>query len=314
MGVTLEHPLLRFLNKDRGPIVKITTARREIERGGPFFYSTARLSSTIADGFRDGDVLAFGGGGWSLDRQVSQEKAIVEAVERWAFLHYLHHSPEIAGLQFDSTSNGFAAIPKAFGMNFAMDHAFCEATERFLLNRFWLSRDLALERIPIETASLEVRSLMKTQNASFELWRTTLDGSSPVTPNRGPLTFVLALGWRSSGGVVPGSACGHGLVEVTDRAILEAITHVNAVRRIEEGSIAVGETVTDRRLVFFANNGESVREALAECSKSNQAAPRPKVLIAAALPGPWEPEVLVTRVVVADSPPIIEGDEKRFLI
>src|SRR5690242_10841536 len=103
-------PLLRFLDKESGPIVRLESSPYPGIFRTSYWYSLAYLHSGIAKRSEPPDVLTFSGAGWSPNKQESQEKAIVEAVERWAYRSFSSSSPDRAGLSIDPTSNGFAAL------------------------------------------------------------------------------------------------------------------------------------------------------------------------------------------------------------
>lgn len=280
----------------------------------------AELSSEIIGNFRVGDVLRFCGGGWHRDRQHSQEKAIVEAIERWAFKNLLDQKADFAGLEWDSTSNGFAAVPSYFGERRAFEHSYCESLERYALNLFWEERRLPLKKVNPTALRPELRELFRIfkGHLTHHHARLAAPNNSVISDmSADPLHFVLTLFWREDGGVLPGSACGPAFETVIERATLEAFNHMVAVMNIERGDVRPSHTVTDRRLVRFGSDKKTqmeIDEAIQQCEQIHEISIAPSILLARRFCGPWEPEVIVTRVLVANSRPINEGDDSRFFI
>ncbi len=315
-----EHSLLRFLNKDCGPIVRLRTYGYPEDVSPYFWYSLADLSDEITGGYRSGDVLSFCGAGWAASRLLSQEKAIVEAIERWAFRYYSVHDSGSACLDLDSTSNGFAALPASFGPLKVHISSVCEAIERYVLNQIWMGKDVYLEDCTTYL-SPNVLRLFGQSDGSLRLFKAvlSLNDSGKISQITGAtdLKFVIALFDRSTGGVLPGSACGEDISSVAERAGLEAFNHLVAIKNIENGYAQPSETITDRRLVYFGTSKSAanmVWSVINSCAAGSRQIVEPDLIFMDNLPGPWEPEVHVARAVVDQSPPITEGDETRFLI
>lgn len=315
-----EHPLLRFLNKTDGPITKLaTTSYQGVDT--TFYYSLADLSPGICAGYRSRDVLEFCGAGWSRDRQESQEKAIVEGLERWAFKSLADSRASNAGLEYDSTSNGFAAVPKDLGEESAFRHSLAEAVERFALNCFWGARSLPIRPLDSDVLAPDVATLFDRFDGRLTHYQAVLtipdDTAIPPALRLRPLQFVLSLFWRDKGGVLPGSACHQSVQVAVEKSALEAFNHLNAITRIENRQRCPSRTITDRRLMRFGTDAcaaDEVRIAIKQCLSRSREIRFPEIVFMNRLYGPWEPEVIVTRAVVGNSPPITEGDEFRFLI
>jgi hypothetical protein len=77
------------------------------------------------------------GAGSHRSAQIACHMAVSEALERWAIFHCRAHPGEIScGLEFDSSSNGFAAFPGLFKRQ-ARKAAFRESIERHCLICWW---------------------------------------------------------------------------------------------------------------------------------------------------------------------------------
>jgi hypothetical protein len=317
------HPLFRFLNREMGPIIKLQTQ----EWGktiSPFFYSMAQLSSQIAGSYRENDLLGFGGGGWSQSRLESQEKAITEAIERWAFRFYTENHSNDCGLELDPTSNGFAALPVELGEDRCFLHSACEAIERYILCAIWEQKNVQLKPLHWQTAlGVGFRSVFADFLDALALYEYSFLAHneqklfSQVGINWGAIKFVLALRFQPGGGVVCGSACGIDSQALPERATLEAFNHQRVLDAFKANDLPPGATITDQRLLHFGRNRDAelrVKETI-DCNVgTTEALPRPEFTLVKKLQGPWLPEVVVTRVLVANSVPITEGNQWRFLI
>jgi hypothetical protein len=131
-----QNPLLRFLDKNKGPIVGLST-RHFSTRNGDIFYSVSELHKNLLGAEFSNGALSLSGGGWSRNRKESQEKSIIEAIERWAFLKYSREYPAEIGNNFDSSTNGFAAIPANIGAASSFKNSLFESLERYALSQFW---------------------------------------------------------------------------------------------------------------------------------------------------------------------------------
>lgn len=317
------HPLFRFLNREMGPIVKLQT--QEWGKAiSPFFYSKAQLSPQISRSYRVNDLLGFGGGGWSRSRLESQEKAITEAIERWAFLFCMENSFDDVGLELDPTSNGFAALPAGLGEDRCFLHSACEAIERYILCSIWEQKNVQLKPLNWRTAlSVGFRSVFTDFLDGLVLYEYSFLAHSEqklftqVGNNWGSIKFVLALRFQHGGGVVCGSACGIDSLALPERAALEAFNHQRVLNAFKANDLPPGATITDQRLLHFGRNRDAelrVKETIDLNVSTNEVLPRPEFTLVKKLQGPWLPEVMVTRVLVANSLPITEGDQWRFLI
>lgn len=304
--------LLRFVDPDSGPIVRITTAIHPSFWRRLLWYSIAELHPRWLDPGRKCAELRFGGAGWDGDKENSQCIAVTEAIERWAYRFYSTSRPRDCGLDVDPTTNGFAALPSSMGIQPLIRHAYHEALERWALNRIWDDADFHLRETQPEKQLLPMFSRFKGRVRCFAA---TLNGRALESIAAEPAAFCLCIFFNDRGGAIPGSACAESPSSATKRAMLEAYIHATAFPRLE-GKDTSNMDITEERLLFFAADpgaGAAITEKL---RLSDSFAPQrtPKVVLSKYLPGPWNPEVNVYRVIVEDSNPINSGGVERFVI
>jgi hypothetical protein len=255
------------------------------------------------------------GGGWSVDKEESQCKAVTEAVERWAFLHCSKHSPAEAGLDVNPTTDGFAALPASLGEERLVIHAYCEALERWGLNRLWDDGDIAFRRVkPQDDRLLKLFAPFPGELHCFEA-AASLDRSCPIPTTQ--LTFCLCVFETPTGGAIPGSGCGVSPQATLERAVLEAYVHARAFAKMKDRGVESFENLTEKRLCFFGSQARGyamVKERIKEsaCPEPFKA---PDIAFSKRLNGPWNPEVLVHRVMLSGDPKAATDPAlERFLI
>src|SRR5690349_25161424 len=119
--------LLRYLSPEHGPVTRLESSVQPTPSSPLVWYSLAKLHPAIRSGFE------VAGAGWSTSKEISQCKAIVEAVERWAFFSLV--GDRTTGFEWDTTSTGFAACPATMGEMFALRAGCLEALERWIMGR-----------------------------------------------------------------------------------------------------------------------------------------------------------------------------------
>lgn len=311
---SIAESLRRFVNPTDGPVTAIQSAPYPSFWRQKIWHSAAPLHERWIPDDRRLQVLQYAGGGWSRDREVSQCKAVTEAIERWAFRFYALNAPSEAGLNLDPTSNGFAALPVSLGDSRLESGAYCEAVERWTLARLWEQGDLPTREIVLDDPTLA--DLLPKSLGSLRCFETTLRSATPQLSGGDRLYFVLCLVRTSTGGVLPGSACGLHRIEVLERAICEARIHINAFKRMQAMIGAQFANLTEKRLRFFAENPGGydmiLRRLMVSGEPTDMQAPPPE--FSRRLQGEWEPEVAVHRVMVEQAMHLQEGGVERFLI
>jgi hypothetical protein len=311
----LGNPLLRFLDREAGPIIKLTTTSIQIEVEQ--YYSFASLSPKVTKSYRDKDILEFGGSAWSANRLLSQEKAITEAIERWAFKFYLDSNPEYASLHLDPTTNGFSAMPNEFGIEAAFYHSYCECIERYLTGEFADNNEKFNLKL-IDYKSIE-NLLFLNFPGSLESYycKIEIDNNKINFSKDSILYFVMSLFWIKDAGVVVGSSCSNNLMNSYQKSQQECYIHLLAANKFKNREVDLNSSITDKRLKNFAEKNELaslIKSRITQYSNSVLKPVIPEISFIKELSGPWNPEVNVVRVLLKNVKSLIEGDECRFLI
>lgn len=305
--------LLKFVNPKAGPIISISsTPYPNFWRRG-LWHSTAQLHPDWNPG-SPAKIFGACGGGWSPDKEQSQCKAVTEAIERWAYRYYSRFSPDTAGFDMDPTSNGFAALPHLLGKDRLIMNAYCEALERWALNRI------------CDRSGLKLYDCLVEDNNPMKLFaglkgRLHCLGANLLTRSSGQLqprevVFYLCIFETMTGGAIPGSACGEHALSTMGRALSETFINVMAFNRMKKRKLTAFEDILEQRLYHFGNSMEGYAAVMRMIKKSNSDARHrtPEIIFSKGLDGPWNPEVLVHRVLVKDSKPVTTGGIDRFLI
>lgn len=312
---TTAKKLLRFIDSETGPITKITSAPYPGLIRRICWHSSAFLHKRIAGSNGEFKIFNHGsGGGWSAHKEDSQIKAVVEAIERWAFYYHSgSQNAKSAALDIDSTTNGFAALPDIFGNEAVKENAYCEALERWLLDRVWYNGDVFFVDFPLERSW--AAGLFGRQMERLHVYIT-----EPICPEFSALStkkvfFCLALLETDCGGMLPGSACGADLNAVAEHAIVELYSHHLAFEKLKALNPARLDSIIEARLYRFASS-KSAGDAVKSRIKVGKGGilKVPEVVFSAAITGPWNPEVNVYRVLLGDTVPFLVDGVDRFLI
>jgi hypothetical protein len=276
--------------------------------------STAQLHADCGLSGAQSKVFGTCGGGWSSDKELSQCKAVTEAIERWAYRRYCRFSPKEAALDIDPTSNGFAALPHSLSEKQVMINAYSEALERWILNRIWDYGDLELYPSSIQESS--ITKLFDGFKGKLHCFEMKLQPHNLDQLPRIETFFKLCVFETETGGAIPGSACGNNSQSVGERALLEAFINVTAFNLMRKRDLTVFDDILEQRLYYFGNRKQGYSEVEKRILNPNTrtCSETPKVIFSKRLPGPWEPEVLVHRVLVEGSMPVTLGGIERFVI
>jgi hypothetical protein len=133
--------------------------------------------------------------------------------------------------------------------------------------------------------------------------------------------FMFALCFRFNKGVVPGAAFGLSFQKTQERALLEMFNHLSALESIECGKLVPSGSILDQRLINFGtiesltNEVKSViDQSLQHYSKENfYEIKLPEIVFSNLIHGPWDPEVIVSRVILDGSVSLSDGDSRRFI-
>lgn len=304
--------LLRFINKEQGPVTGIISVPYPNLWNARLWHSTATLHHAYVRP-DSGRVLVSAGSGWSPDREESQVKAVTEAVERWAYFIYQKNIYG-AALDKDNTTTGFAALPEEVPEARLILNAYSEAVERWAVSLIWDAANVPLTEE--ETDPGVFGKLFKKLDGRLHCFRAKLKTRSVPIPVGDTLELCLYLFETAQGGVVPGSACGNNRGITSQRALTEVFTHATAFRRLEKQFPAAGCSILERRLLRFGADPrgfDKVVERL-RCGSGQTMPETPPVIFSSQLPGPWNPEISIHRVVLKDSPPFVSGGVDRFVI
>lgn len=306
--------LMRFLDPHKGPVVSLVSAPYPSFWTRALWHSSAILHPSIQSSLStDTTVLKSCGSGWSSNKQESQSKAITEAVERWALSTY-SRCPQKAALDIDPTSTGFSALPSSFTRDQSRAISYCEALERWALNSIWDNADIPLEQAFFSDKVL--LGLFRNLQGKVHLYRTEFTDAKLDSQSVFRTNFYLCLFETSAGGVIPGSACGVDAAVATRRAVLEAFTHARAFFRLKK--LPAGETtnILEKRLLHFGDLDHGFAEISKRLSAGTASAVKstPDIVFSGELAGPWNPEIVVYRIVLRGSPAFLSGGIERFVI
>ncbi|MGE0527638.1 MAG: hypothetical protein AB7G93_07520 [Bdellovibrionales bacterium] len=303
--------LLRYLNPEEGPIVSLGSALQPGLSCPLYWYSVARLASAFDDRFSYRFQQAITGAGWSRSKHESQCKAIVEAMERVAHRH-CRANPKSAGLDLDSSTTGFAALPMEFDIGAAYENALAESLERWVLNRVSDRREIPLHEVEAHEIPLRMRALFWGRSGNLRVFRAW------IMSGEREMHFALALFQLSTGGIVPGSASHTEWGAALEKSLLESFNHLRKIDRILGGSEQLPPKITIQRLWHFGFNipaAAAIMERLRQWTHAKVIpVSGPEMSFRNELHGPWEPEIRVVRVLVEDSPPLGEGGLERFIV
>lgn len=299
---------LRFINPEKGPITHIVTAPYPGIFRRRFWHSTAHLingPSGVSSGFK---VMNDCGGGWSRSRELSQLKAVVEAVERWAYRTYSAADPAAAALDKDPNSNGFAAMPGPDTEGLAAAHAYCEALERFLLDRLWPAGLKMNRSVGIDG---QISGLFKAFGGVPAVYELAFEAEFPACGGRRGFFFFLCLFKTEAGGVIPGSACSLEAEGGRERAMFECYNHCRAFELMAKAGGGL-ENILEKRLYKFASSGGYFDKIAGKLEAGGFEVPA--VSFSRRLPGPWDPDITVHRVLLEGAAPLNDGGLERFII
>lgn len=304
--------LLRFLNKEQGPVTAITTVPYPGMWNARLWHSTSTLHPAYVSP-NSGKVMLSTGSGWSADKEESQAKAVTEAVERWALFFY---QKDLAGaaLDKDNTTTGFAALPEEAPAARLVLNAYSEALERWLVSSIWDAANIPLAEVEADPGIF--RKFFNKLDGRLHCFRAGVKVPGGLVPGVETLEFCLYVFETGQGGAVPGSACGDNWETVSHRALTEVFTHATAFRRLENQPSDLISDILERRLLCFGADPcgfDKVSERLRRGAGAVMPA-APAVIFSQRLAGPWNPEISIHRVVLKDSPSFVSGGKERFVI
>jgi hypothetical protein len=304
--------LLRFVDPQSGPVTSIISVPYSRFLHRTLWHSRALLAPHLA--INPGSaVFESCGSGWDKKKQNSQSKAVTEAVERWALCFYAK-DPGKAGLEIDGTSTGFAALPEDLGEERVRLNAYCEALERWLLNLIWNEAGISLKEGTVPRGVFT--ALFDKYGARAHLYGAEINSEAIKIKVSDRLYFSYCLLRTREGGVLPGSACGKNMRAASDRALAEAYMHLLALDRLKKKSQNDVVDILEKRVVFFGSDPGGFERVVKKLRLTADAVQTvsPEIAFSKKLSGPWEPEIVVWRVIIKNSRPFLAGGVDRFLI
>jgi hypothetical protein len=230
------------LSSRGGPIASLETFE-VARRGVRSFEANACLREDLAPKRYSILFAAVDGSGADLVASVARQKAVSEAIERWALLECLVGGNGKGGIETDPTSNGFAAFPGMFARQ-ARHFAWLEAAERWCLFCWWEGM-LRAEPIDAPASGVNGIRLLGPFKCTVVILWTELEGGFHVYGYAAGLNFV--------------SACEHALTEL-DR-------HSVALRRSTNADLNNLSQHEARALFFGGNAGFALFQERVEKSR-----------------------------------------------
>jgi hypothetical protein len=288
--------IIRYRNvvdPSTGPIIRLTSWKNDHNILGEYYDSVAYLHPTLCIP-KSTEIYANGaGGGASKFKIVAIQKAISEALERWAFFQLSVDSQaeqRRLGLDVDPTSTGFACNPSLFEFK-VRKKAKEEAIERWAVFNWWRNK------LPIEIF------LMSDECVEFEIITPFLDIKVFVSARRslnGTYTYGFSASDRAS--------------YRREQAWIEQARNIEALSRTSSNLNPL--FIGDKRLLYFSKEigFKDFLEKLKSSSTIHQIPEKPKILVDSEVKGPWSNYCRVWRT-------LFEGgetwrhstDEKIFL-
>lgn len=275
-----------ILTNHGGPLSRISY--KEISSGEPIysdgFESFAYLSEDLKPSNKDflelyGEV---DGTGFSKNIQTSNNKAISEALERWAYYQTFHtiHGQENYGYKIDPSTSGLAAFAEPYPIH-SRRNALYEAVERISITEWWLGK-LSSQRI----------------NCSFSQENLTFIRIKPILKNIE--TIIIHKKNITTGLHIYGFASHRSVALAIDKAAIELRRNESLLNKHWLTSNKKNpDFIYEKRLIYFANDGFNSFKERVNCSnKSNLTqASDYKLKINTELIGPWSRYAKVWRCV-----------------
>ncbi len=276
------------LRNSGGPIERLEYAEGEV-LGESCYQAVTYLKSDLVDQDAKAETHTQqpDGAGSHSSFQIACHMAISEAIERWAVYHCRDQTdPNIGGMRFDSSSNGFAAFPGMFKRQ-ARNAAYRESIERHCLICWW---EGLLSHTSLPDPRDGVNAILLDNPLSSHsvvlIWSLGVDGSS----------------YAFGAGKSPENAIWRACVEL-DRT--QAIIKKFPRSWLRKGSQGQGDTL-ERRISYFSRpQGTAAFIDRIEHRYATKKIPK-TLLFDEAVSGPWKKYADVWRT-------IIEPPSKEYL-
>lgn len=241
------------------------------------------------------------GAGYDPCQSLAIEKAITEGIERWAFFWASQTCPELLGLHLDPSTTGLAALPTELGEHRVRAIAYAEALERWA-HFEWIKGDLPL-------TSIQLDHPMHSNEQAF--------GAKIIGENGEDFHFSLS-SIELTNGFAWGTAADKDPSVSLRRARSELWNNDRKVRRILTSKESLGAQPNEQTLFRFATNPSLKNQFLTLIHRGLTLPPRtlhaPPPQFAKNLAGDFYPEILVYRVVLADTRSIASAKQNEPVI
>jgi hypothetical protein len=254
-----------ILSTDGGPILELK--HRRVNYFEDAFESYSYLSiDLIADGKSKYGGKIYGrsdGTGYSTNLKKAVYISISEAIERWAFLSCV--SSGKYGFSIDSTTNGMAAFPSLLS-RYAIEKATLEAYERWCLIEWW-NGSIDGELIKDIQPGLNIVLF------SYKNWFSCIAFKN----------FESFRAYGFSGGKTLNAALYKAKIELYRN--YELLSNFDFSQDVED--------IVDKRILYFAKEGQKMFDERVYDSKSRSAIP--KLIVNNEIKGPWTKYAIVWR-------------------
>jgi len=257
--------------------------------------------------------------GSSSSQSIAISKAIVESIERGAFIE--GHAAGLASCQTEK-SEGFAGYPTTWisrrsALKICRTNALAEAIERFAWATWWDDVTISYRYLDFQANDPEEQRAMALLNATPT--HSPLRSVKVIEPATSASTFRLRilLAEFADGGFITGGAAGpattRGLASSTERAASELAKHMLALERMAKGHLDP-TTPYEAKLAYFGfgEGAPLVRARLA--AHGTKVVKLPELVVDEEIPHRFSKVVVVYRCLFKDQPPFVSGPIGRLCI
>lgn len=249
--------------------------------------------------------------GMDVDEDLAILKALVERVERLAFLEGARRGDYACAT---ARSDGFAAFPLSHkaAVSMAREKALCEAVERYVWAKWWDDVRIGADVRDAGSLSREVESLMGAIAELIPLRRRLLVQPKIKFSNHVVSIFFFEM---ESGGLLSGGACEPVEREELShlRALGELARHAVCARKILNGTVP--QTFYEKRLAYMVSGSDAVSALNQRLQQSGSAAvDLPALAIDQRIHHSLEDVVTVHRCYFEHQPPFVGGELERLCL
>lgn len=286
-----------ILEKDGGPVRKVSASEAALWDGSPRFFAAASLVPALrpAEPKRLALYDDVDGGGTHPSRNMACFIAISEALERWAYYAASRGERRSEfGFDREDSTTGMAAFP-AFTARPARERARHEAAERWGLLEWWQGK------LPARTLALA-----SSRAQAAEVLTPFPDTRLVILWTKCPKSGEFAYGFAGAGDI--GKAVARAGVELTRNITVLERRSANP----EEGPVKL---MGERRLLRFSTeDGLQAFQSRLASSRALVSCPEvPETVVDAEVPGPWSRYARVWRALYPHAEPDDETELDVFM-